>query len=79
MPGVSAANESSAGLYVRGSTPDQSLVLYDGFTIYHVDHLFGFYSAFNADAIKDVQLYRGGFESKFGGRLGSVVEITGKN
>ena len=79
MPGVSAANESSAGLYVRGSTPDQSLVLYDGFTVYHVDHLFGFYSAFNADAIKDVQLYRGGFESKFGGRLGSVVEITGKD
>jgi hypothetical protein len=79
MPGVSAANESSAGLYVRGSTPDQSLVVYDGFTIYHVDHLFGFYSAFNADAIKDVQLYRGGFESKFGGRLGSVVEITGKD
>ncbi|MDX2001460.1 MAG: TonB-dependent receptor [Chitinophagales bacterium] len=78
MPGVSAANESSSGLYVRGSTPDQSLVLYDGFTIYHVDHLFGFFSAFNANAIKDVQLYRGGFESKYGGRLGSVVDITGK-
>jgi hypothetical protein len=78
MPGISAANENSAGLYVRGGTPDQSLVLYDGFTVYHVDHLFGFFSAFNPNAVKDVQLYKGGFESKFGGRLSSVAEITGK-
>jgi ferric enterobactin receptor len=78
MPGVSAANESSAGLYVRGGTPDQNLVLYDGFTIYHVDHLYGFYSAFNANALKDVQLYKGGFDAKFGGRLSSVMDITGK-
>jgi outer membrane receptor for ferrienterochelin and colicin len=54
MPGVSASNESSSGLYVRGGTPDQTLVLYDGFTVYHVDHLFGFFSAYNA--IKDIQL-----------------------
>lgn len=79
MPGISAANESSSGLYVRGGTPDQNLVLYDGFTIYHVDHLYGFFSAFNANAIKDVQLYKGGFESRFGGRLSSVTEITGKD
>ena len=79
MPGVSASNENSAGLYVRGGTPDQALVLYDGFTVYHVDHLFGFYSAFNYNALKDVQLYKGGFESKFGGRLSSVAEITGKD
>jgi ferric enterobactin receptor len=78
MPGVSAANESSSGLYVRGGTPDQNLVTYDGFTIYHVDHLYGFFSAFNANALKDVQLYKGGFDSKFGGRLSSVMEITGK-
>jgi ferric enterobactin receptor len=78
MPGISAAHENSAGLYVRGSTPDQALVLYDGFTVYHVDHLFGFYSAFNYNALKDVQLYKGGFEAKFGGRMASVVEITGK-
>ncbi len=78
MPGVSAANESSAGLYVRGGTPDQNLVTYDGFTIYHVDHLYGFYSAFNANALKDVQLYKGGFGAKYGGRLSSVMEITGK-
>jgi hypothetical protein len=79
MPGVSASNESSSGLYVRGGTPDQNLVLYDGFTVYQVDHLYGFYSAFNSNAIKDVQLYKGGYESKFGGRLSSVVEITGKD
>jgi len=66
MPGVSASNESSSGLYVRGGTPDQNLVLYDGFTVYQVDHLYGFYSAFNSNALKDVQLYKGGFESKFG-------------
>lgn len=79
MPGVSSSNESSSGLYVRGGTPDQNLILYDGFTIYHVDHLYGFFSAFNANAIKDVRLYKGGFESKFGGRLSSVMEITGKD
>ncbi len=78
MPGVSAANENSSGLYVRGGTPDQTLVLYDGFNVYHVEHLFGFFSAFNPNAVKDVQLYKGGFESKFGGRVGSVAEITGK-
>jgi len=78
MPGVSASNESSSGLYVRGGTPDQNLVLYDGFTVYHVDHLYGFYSAFNSNALKDVQLYKGGFESRFGGRISSVTEITSK-
>jgi hypothetical protein len=79
LPGVSAANESSSNLYVRGGTPDQNLLLYDGFTVYQVDHLYGFYSAFNSNAIKDVQLYKGGFESKFGVRLSSVTEITGKD
>ncbi|MDR3297633.1 MAG: TonB-dependent receptor, partial [Prevotellaceae bacterium] len=79
MPGVSAANENSSGMYVRGGTPDQNLIVYDGFTVYYVDHLHGFYSAFNANAVKDVQLYKGGFESKYGGRLSSVTEITGKD
>ncbi|MCB0641620.1 MAG: TonB-dependent receptor [Phaeodactylibacter sp.] len=79
LPGVSGSNEASSGLYVRGGTPDQNLVLFDGFTVYHVDHLFGFFSAFNTNAIKDVQLHKGGFEAKFGGRLSSVVELTGKD
>jgi len=78
MPGISASNESSSGLYVRGGTPDQNLVLYDGFTVYHVDHLYGFFSAFNSNALKDIQLYKGGFESRFGGRISSVTEITSK-
>ncbi|OFY74633.1 MAG: TonB-dependent receptor, partial [Bacteroidetes bacterium RIFOXYA12_FULL_33_9] len=79
MPGVCASQESSSGLYVRGGTPDQNLVLFDGFTIYHVDHLYGYFSAFNANAVKDIQLYKGGFESRYGGRLSSVTEITGKD
>jgi len=78
LPGISGTNEASSGLYVRGGTPDQNLILFDGFTVYHVDHFYGFFSAFNANAIKDVQLYKGGFEPKFGGRTSSVVEITGK-
>lgn len=79
LPGISGTNESSSGLYVRGGTPDQNLILFDGFTVYHVDHLFGFFSAFNSNAIKDVQLYKGGFDARFGGRLSSVVELTGKD
>ena len=79
MPGVSGTNEGSSGLYVRGGTPDQNLVLLDGMTIYHVDHFFGFFSAFNADAIKDVQLYKGGYPARFGGRTSSVIELTGKS
>jgi hypothetical protein len=78
MPGVSASNESSSGLYVRGGTPDQNLILYDGFTVYHVDHLYGFFSAFNSNALKDIQLYKGGFEARYGGRLSSVTDISSK-
>ena len=78
MPGISASNESSAGMYVRGGTPDRNLVLYDGFTIYHQEHLMGVFSAFNTNAIKDIQLHKGGFDAKHGGRLSSVMEIVGK-
>jgi len=78
LPGISGVSDGSAGLYVRGGTPDQNLVLLDGMTIYHVDHFFGFFSAFNADFIKDVQVYKGGFPAMYGGRLSSVVDLTGK-
>jgi len=78
LPGVSSVSDGSSGLYVRGGTPDQNLILFDGMTIYHVDHFFGFFSAFNADAIKDIQLYKGGFGAEYGGRLSSVVNLTGK-
>ncbi len=78
LPGVSGVSDGSSGLYVRGGTPDQNLILFDGMTIYHVDHFFGFFSAFNADAIKDIQLLKGGFGAEYGGRLSSVVNLTGK-
>jgi len=78
LPGISGTNESSSGLYVRGGTPDQNLVLLDGMTVYNVDHFFGFFSAFNADAIKDIQMFKGGYPAKYGGRISSVVDLTGK-
>ncbi len=79
MPGVSASNEASSGLYVRGGTPDQNLVLLDGMTIYEVDHFYGIFSAFNANAISNVTMHKGIFESEFGGRLSSVVDMTGRS
>ena len=79
MPGVSGVSDGSSGLYVRGGTPDQNLILFDGMTIYHVDHFFGLFSAFNADAVKDIRIYKGGFPAEFGGRTSSVVNMTGKS
>ena len=78
LPGISGASDGESGLYVRGGTPDQNLVLFDGMTIYHVDHFFGFFSAFNADAIKDIQIFKGGFPAQYGGRISSVINLTGK-
>ncbi len=78
MPGVSATNEQSSGLYVRGGTPDQNLVQLDGFTVYKVDHFFGIFSAFNANAIENVTVLKGGFDSRYGGRISSVVDLEGK-
>ena len=78
LPGISGIGDGKAGVYVRGGTPDQNLVILDGMTVYHVDHFFGMFSAFNADAVKDVQVYKGGFPAKYGGRLSSVLELTGK-
>ncbi len=78
LPGISGSNEASSGLYVRGGTPDQNLILYDGFTIYHVDHLFGYFSAFNMEAVEAVRLNKGGYSAKYGGRLSSIVELYGK-
>jgi hypothetical protein len=78
LPGISGVGDGSSGLYVRGGTPDQNLVIFDGMTIYHVDHFFGFFSAFNADAVKDIQVFKGGFPAEYGGRISSVVNLTGK-
>ena len=79
LPGVSNGAEGSVGLSVRGGSPDQNLILLDGAAIYNSSHIFGFLSAFNADAIKRVELIKGGFPARYGGRLSSVIDITFKD
>ena len=79
IPGVKAASDYSSGLYIRGGSPDQTLILLDRTTVYNPSHFFGFFSTFNPDAIKDVRLYKGGYPAEFGGRLGSVVDIYNKD
>lgn len=79
LPGISGTGESSSNLRIRGSTSDQNLVLFDGFTVYHLDHFFGVFSAFNSQVIKDIQVFKGGFGAEYGGRTSSVVDMIGKN
>lgn len=79
LPGVMAANDFSSGLYIRGGSPDQTLILLDQTTVYNPSHFFGFFSTFNPDAIKDVRLYKGGYPAEYGGRLGSVLSIYNKD
>ena len=74
-PGVQSGGEGSSGLYIRGGGPDQNLITLDGALVYNPSHLFGFFSIFNADAVKSVDLYKGGFPAQFGGRLSSVVDV----
>lgn len=78
LPGVQAGQEGQSGLYVRGGGPDQNLVLLDGVPVYNVSHLFGFFSVFNADAVKSVEIIKGGFPARYGGRLSSVLDIQMK-
>ncbi len=78
MPGVQSGSEGSSGLYVRGGGPDQNLILLDGVPVYNATHLFGFFSVFNADAISNVKLIKGGFPARYGGRLSSVIDIRMK-
>jgi hypothetical protein len=77
-PGVSTGTEGTTGLYVRGGTPDQNLILLDGATVYNTSHLFGFLSVFNPEALKSVTLLKGNFPARYGGRLSSVIEVTMK-
>jgi len=74
-PGVQSGSEGAAGLYVRGGGPDQNLILLDEALVYNAAHLFGFFSIFNSDAIKNVELYKGDFPAQYGGRLSSVLDI----
>jgi len=75
LPGVKSAGEGNAGFYVRGGAADQNLILLDEAQVYNASHLLGFFSTFNADAIKDATLYKGGMPAQFGGRLSSVLDI----
>lgn len=79
MPGVSGGMEGSSGIHVRGGSPDQNLILLDGTTVYNATHLFGIFSVFNPDIIKNVDLYKGAFPARYGGRLSSVVDISMKD
>ena len=78
MPGIQSGNEGASGLYVRGGSPDQNLILLDGVPVYNVSHLFGFFSVFNNDAVRNVRITKGGFPARFGGRLSSVLEVDMK-
>lgn len=79
LPGVLTSSQISSGLFIRGGSPDQNLVLLDGMTVYNPTHLFGFISAFNSDAIKDVELLKGGFPAEYGGRMSAVLNVTQKD
>ncbi len=78
LPGVTSAGEGASGFNVRGGAADQNLILLDEATIFNSSHLFGFFSVFNPDAIKDIKLYKGGIPAKYGGRVSSVLDIYQK-
>ena len=78
LPGIQGGGEGQNGIYVRGGSPDQNLILLDGVPVYNVSHLLGFFSVFNSDAIKNVTLTKGGFPARYGGRLSSIIEINMK-
>ena len=79
LPGVTNAGEGASGFNVRGGGADQNLILLDEATIYNSSHVFGFFSVFNPDAIKDLKLYKGGIPARFGGRASSVLDIYQKD
>lgn len=78
MPGVQKGSEGNSGIYVRGGGPDQNLIILDDAVVYNAYHLFGFFSLFNGDALKSVELTKGGFPARYGGRLSSVIEMNMK-
>ncbi|NQV42745.1 MAG: TonB-dependent receptor [Candidatus Marinimicrobia bacterium] len=78
LPGVQSLNDFSSALYVRGSTPDQNLIMLDGITVYNPMHLGGIFSTFNTDAIKEADFHAGGFPAQYGGRLGSILNIVNR-
>ena len=79
LPGIQAASDISSGLYIRGGGPDQTLILLDQMPLYNPSHAFGFFSTFNPDAIRDMSLHKGAYPAKYGGRLGSVLDVHNKD
>lgn len=79
LPGIKSGNEASSGIYVRGGGPDQNLILLDGVPVYNANHLFGYLSVFNSNAIQNIEVIKGGFPARFGGRLSSVIDIQSKD
>ncbi|MBD0352129.1 MAG: TonB-dependent receptor plug domain-containing protein, partial [Flavisolibacter sp.] len=75
LPGVKSGGEASAGIYVRGGGPDQNLVMLDGIPVYNPNHLLGFFSIFNGEAVKNLEVIKGGIPAEYGGRLSSVIAI----
>ncbi|MDL2255437.1 TonB-dependent receptor, partial [Parabacteroides sp. OttesenSCG-928-K15] len=75
LPGIEASDEGKSDFSVRGGSPDQNLIMLDGIPVYNTSHVFGFLSIFNSDAIKNVNIYKGGFPARYGGRLSSVLDI----
>ena len=78
LPGIQSGSEGTSGLFVRGGSPDQNLILLDGVPVYNANHLFGFFSVFNPDAISSVSIMKGGFPARYGGRLSSVIDVRMK-
>jgi hypothetical protein len=79
LPSINATGENSGGLSIRKSAPDKTLIIYDGFTIYHMNHFFGAFSSINTKTVKDIQIYKSGFGANYGGSSSGIIEITGKS
>ncbi len=77
-PGITPGSEGTTGLFVRGGNSDQNLIILDEAVVYNANHLFGFFSTFNSDAVKDLKVYKGGFPAQYGGRLSSVIDVRMK-
>ena len=75
MPGIQSGSEASSAVYVRGGGPDENLIILDDAILYNTSHLLGFFSVFNGDAIKSIQVYKGGFPARYGGRLSSIIDV----
>jgi outer membrane receptor protein involved in Fe transport len=79
LPGIQNGGEGSSGLYVRGGGPDENLLILDEAPVYNASHLMGFFSVFNSDAIKDIEVYKGGIPAQYGGKASSVIDIRMKD